>query len=214
MKTAAAFFFLAFSFSALAQPADTVTIVHKYYSTTFSTSKHFPVVVKYWLTKKMFACTKKFPRTNKFTADPLLPSYTSLSGDYAHSGYDQGHNMDADDNSCDSVGMVESFYYSNMCPQTPRLNRGIWKTLEEYTRTKAQTDDSVLVWCGSVAATKKHIGKVAVPTYCWKVIYVKKLGVTEAYSFKNNSSKARPLASYKVSLDSVQHLSGIKFKPN
>ena len=29
---------------------DTVTIKHKYYTTTFSKSKHFPIVVKYWLT--------------------------------------------------------------------------------------------------------------------------------------------------------------------
>jgi hypothetical protein len=27
--------------------SDTVTIYHKFYSTTFSKSKHFPVVVKY-----------------------------------------------------------------------------------------------------------------------------------------------------------------------
>ena len=29
------------------QVTDTITIHHKYYSTTFSKSKHFPVVVKY-----------------------------------------------------------------------------------------------------------------------------------------------------------------------
>jgi len=212
MKTAIASLLLLLACPALAQPSDTVTIQHRYYSTTFSKSKHFPVVVKYWLTKDMFSCSKKFPRTNKFTADPLLKDYTSLGKYYSHSGYDQGHNMDADDNSCDSIGMAESFYYSNMTPQTPRLNRGIWKTLEEYTRTKAKSDDSVLVWCGSVAAAKKHIGKVAVPTYCWKVIYVKKLGVTEAYCFRNNSAKARALASYRVSVDSVWHLSGIRFR--
>jgi endonuclease G, mitochondrial len=214
MKTALATLLLLLSWPAFAQPSDTVTIAHKCYSTTFSKSRHFPLVVKYWLTKEMFSCAKKFPRPNSFTADPQLPAYTKLGSDYSRSGYDQGHNMDADDNSCDSIGMAESFYYSNVCPQTPRLNRGIWKTLEEFARTKAQRDDSVLVWCGSVATGKKHIGSVAVPTYCWKVLYVKKLGVTEAYSFKNNSAKSKPLASYKVSVDSVWHLSGVKFKTN
>lgn len=198
--------------SAFSQSSDTMTVTHKYYSTTFSKSKHFPVVVKYWLTKKMFACKVRFKRTNKFTADPKLQAYTNLSKDYSHSGYDQGHNMDAYDNGCDSIGMIESFYYSNMCPQTPRLNRGIWKSLEEYTRKKAKTFDSVLVWCGSVAIGKKHIGKVAVPEYCWKIIYVKKSGVIEAYSFRNDKSQSKPLTAYKVSVDSVRRLSGFRIR--
>jgi endonuclease G, mitochondrial len=41
--------------------------------------------------------------------------------------------------------MVESFYYSNVAPQLPSLNRGIWKKLEEYTRQLAKEYDSVLV---------------------------------------------------------------------
>ena len=211
MKTATAFLLLFLACSAFSQSPDTVTISHKYYSTTFSKSKHFPVVVKYWLTKKMFACKKRFKRTNKFTPDPQLLAYTKLKKDYSGSGYDQGHNMDAYDNGCDSIGMIESFYYSNMCPQTPRLNRGIWKKLEGYCRTKAKTFDSVLVWCGSVAIGKKHIGKVAVPDYCWKIIYVKKQGAIEAYSFKNDKAQAKPLSAYKVSVDSVWHLSGLRF---
>jgi endonuclease G len=101
-----------------------------------------------------------------------------------------------------------------MCPQTHKLNAGVWKTLEEYTRKKAKTYDSVFVWCGSVAIGKKHIGKVAVPDYCWKVIYVKKQGTVEAYSFKNDKSQGKPLKAYQVSVDSVWHLSGFRFKAN
>ena len=53
--------------------------------------------------------------------------------------------MDAFDCGCDSVDMEESFYYSNVAPQSPALNRGIWKKLEEYTRKLANEYDSVLV---------------------------------------------------------------------
>ena len=109
---------------------DTVTIKHKYYTTTFSKSKHFPIVVKYWLTRAMLSCQKKVKRTNKFRSDPLLPKHTDLDQDYRGSGHDRGHNMAAADCGCDSIGMIESFYYSNICPQTPRLNRGRWKGLK------------------------------------------------------------------------------------
>jgi endonuclease G len=212
MRSLILFLLLVSAGATFAQTPDTVTLTHKYYSTTFSKSKHFPVVVKYWVTKNMLNCKKRFPRPNNFRPDPLLPKETNLKKDYAGSGYDQGHNMDAYDNGCDAVGMSESFYYSNMCPQTPTLNRGEWKSLEEYTRNQVETNDSVLVWCGSVALkNKKHIGKVTVPDYCWKIIFIKKIGTTEAYSFKNDKSQPKHIESYKVSVDSVQNLSGLRF---
>jgi endonuclease G len=87
--------------------------------------------------------------------------------------------------------MIESFYYSNICPQTPSLNRGRWKTLEAYTRRMVKKYDSVLVWCGAVTTSGKYVGGVAVPDYCWKIIYVKKTGAVQAYSFKNENSILR-----------------------
>ena len=148
-----------------------------------------------------------------FNQIPQLPQYTDLEKDYKRSGYDRGHNMDALDNACDLTGEKESFYYSNMCPQTPRLNRGIWKSLETYCRSLSMEYDSLLIWCGSAVTTGRTIGPddVAVPDYCWKIIYIKRTGKTYAYSFRNDESKADPLPSYEVSLDSVQHLSGLKF---
>jgi len=112
----------------ISQPLDTVTIYHKYYSTTFSKSKHFPVVVKYWLTKAMLDCEHRYKRSNKFKPDPSIPEYTNLNKDYKKSGYDRGHQMDAYDCGCDSIAMAESFYYSNVAPQVPTLNRGNWKS--------------------------------------------------------------------------------------
>jgi endonuclease G len=182
------------------QFSDTITIKHKYYTTTFSKSKHIPILVKYWLTKAMLSCQHRVKRTNKFKPDPLLPDYTNLDKDYRKSGYDRGHNMDAFDHGCDSAGMIESFYYSNICPQTQSLNRGRWKSLEQYTRILAQMYDSVLVWCGAVTTSGKYIGEVAAPDYCWKIIYIKSSGAVEAYSFKNDNTHFETLSTYKVSM--------------
>ena len=146
-------------FAAIAQLSysQTVTLKHTYYTSTFDTSKHIPIVVKWWLTKEMVSCSGRVQRTNKFTLDPKLPACTNLSRDYAGSGYDRGHNMSAEDNACSETGMKECFYFSNMCPQTPRLNRGIWKSLETYTRELARQNDSILVWCGSVVKHGRNI---------------------------------------------------------
>jgi len=190
---------------------DTITIYHNYYSTTFSKSRHFPVVVKYWLTRKMLDCEQRFKRPKKFKTDPLIPQYTSLDKDYKKSGYDRGHQMDAFNCGCDSTAMVESFYYSNITPQLPALNRGLWKRLEEYARKLVKEYDSVLVWCGSVAFENKYIGRVAVPDYCWKIFYIKKHDIVKAYSFRNAMTRAKELLSFEVSIDSIRNLSGFVF---
>ena len=190
-----------------------VTIRHDYYTTTFSESLRIPVVVKWWLTKEMVSCSQHLKRTNKFTPDPQLPKYTNLNKDYTRSGYDRGHNMPTEDNACSEIGMKECFYYSNMCPQTPRLNRGIWKSLETYTRELARQNDSVLVWCGSVVKHGRKIGPddVAVPDYCWKIVYVKNKRDTLAYVFPNTATVSGNLMEFRVSVDSVEHLTKLKF---
>ena len=175
-----------FSGMTYSQTNDTITIHHKYYTTTFSKSKRFPVVIKYWLTRSMLDCEQRFKRPKRFKPDPLLPQFTNLEKDYKHSGYDQGHQMNAYDCGCDSIAMAESFYYSNIAPQLPVLNRGVWKKLETYVRKLVKEYDSVLVWCGSVTLENRHIGIVAVPDYCWKIIYIRKSGIVKAYSFRND----------------------------
>jgi DNA/RNA endonuclease G (NUC1) len=193
------------------EESDTITIYHKYYSTTFSKSKHFPVVVKYWLTRSMLDCGHRYKRSNKFKPDPLIPEFTNIDKDYTKSGYDRGHQMDAYECGCDSTAMAESFYYSNIAPQLPALNRGNWNKLEEYTRKFAKEYDSVLVLCGSVTIEERHIGKVAVPDYCWKIIYIKRLGIVKAYAFRNEMSFKQELHSFEVSVDSIRSLAGFVF---
>jgi endonuclease G len=202
---------ISFSGVTYSQTNDTMTIHHKYYATTFSKSKRFPVVVKYWLTKKMLDCNHRFKRKNKFKADPLIPEYTDLDKDYKHSGYDRGHQMDAYDCGCDSIAMKESFYYSNIAPQLPILNRGVWKELETYVRKLVKEYDSVIVWCGSVTIEDRYIGRVVIPDYCWKIIYIKTLNIVKAYSFGNVSASVREVHTFEVSIDSIRNLTGFNF---
>jgi endonuclease G len=203
-------------FSALVcvSAAQNVTIKHRVYTSVFSKTLRIPVVVKWWLTKSMLDCPQPLKRTNDFKPDPKLLRYTKLARDYRKSGYDQGHNCDAADNLCDTIAEHESFYYSNMCPQTARLNSGIWRRLEDSCRALASKYDSTLIWCGSVAISGKTIGpdKVAVPDYCWKIVYIKPKHTTMAFVFPNTKTLSGPLSHYRVKLDSVKHLAGITFR--
>jgi endonuclease G len=194
----------------LSANAQTVVLKHKTYIATYDTQKNYPVLVEYWLTKAMLICDTRIPRGTAFKPDPLAPKETDLQSSYDGSGYDRGHNMNAEDNRCDKQGMDESFYFSNMTPQVPQLNRGVWKSLETEVREAAAVADSVKVWMGSVGEIKK-VGKLSIPTQCWKVIYIKKSGQYFAWIFPNEVPKDKTVKTYEVKVVDVEKLSGLKF---
>lgn len=126
-----------------------------------STTLHEPLYVRYKLYKGGGDCSRA---GMTFRATPG----SATAKDYAHNGYDEGHLANAEDfaYNCDLERLT--FYFYNCVPQTPRLNRGIWKTYETEIRAKSQTD-SLLITCGSIFGSKR-IGKAAVPDYCWKIV--------------------------------------------
>ncbi len=190
---------------------DVVVLKHKAYTTHYSKTKHYPVMVEWWVTKAGLTCPVKVKRGDKFIPDPLLPNETNLQSDYTGTGFDRGHNMPAADVVCDQVANEESFFFSNMTAQYPALNRGDWKSLEMLSRELAIKDDSVKVWCGSIGVAKK-IGTTSVPTQCWKVVYIKKTNEYMAFIFDNNTTKADGINNNKVELADVEKLTGFKFK--
>ena len=192
---------------------DTVIILaHTGYTSHYNTGLKYPVKVEWWDTRARLGCTTKFPRKDNFAPDPLLPAETELLDDYVGSGFDRGHMCPAADNQCDSKLLTECFYFSNMAPQYHSLNAGVWKTLEIRTRELAEQLDSVKVWCGNVGKVSQ-IGEVSVPAKCWKVIYIKKTKVWEAYVFENTKEQSKKLDQLKVKLSDVEKLTGFKFKP-
>lgn len=193
---------------------DTVRLIHKEYTTVFSKSKKYPVLVEWWLTKQKVTCTNPVPRKDQFIPDPLLASETDLTKDYTGSGFDRGHMAPAADNQCSGPdAMKECFYFSNMTPQYGSLNRGDWKTLEMRTRELAQSQDSVRIWTGSVGESKK-VQRLSIPEKCWKIVYIKKTNEWQAYIFNNDQSKANGLEDNKVTIQDIEKLTNLKFKIN
>ncbi len=188
---------------------DTVTIKHALYQTTWSHAAKYPVKVHWVLRKDMLNCPVKTKRTNKFTDDPLLKN-SNYNRDYLKSGYDKGHQMNAGDNSCSSQTYPECWYFTNMSPQLPALNRVVWKNLEEACRKEALKEGSLDITCGNIGnAGTIGINKVQIPTHCWKV--VKHLsGITNAYLMPNaDTVKRHPYTFYKISIKKLNKLTGL-----
>ena len=191
---------------------DVVILKHTNYTSHFSKSKKYPVMVEWWETKAKVACANPLPRKDAFQPDPQLIVETSIKEDYVGSGYDRGHMSPAASNQCQTAGVqIESFYMSNMSAQTHRLNAGDWKSLEVMTREWAAKDDSIHIWAGNVGEIKK-IGRVSVPKQCWKVVYYKKSKEWMAFLFENDQSKPDGIYNNKVELVDIEKLTGLKFK--
>jgi endonuclease G len=191
---------------------DVVVLKHTNYTSHFSKSKKYPVMVEWWETKAKVSCPNPLPRKDAFQPDPQSIIETDIKADYVGSGYDRGHMSPAASNQCQTASVqIESFYMSNMSAQTHRLNAGDWKSLEVWTREIASKHDSVRIWAGNIGEIKK-IGKVSVPKQCWKVVYVQKTKEWYAYLFNNDQSNPDGINNNKVLVSDIIKLTRLKFK--
>lgn len=190
---------------------DTIRLNHTNYTSVFSKSKKYPVMVEWWITKAKVGCPTPMARKDNFKPDPLLPKETNIATDYVGSGLDRGHMMPAAENLCQTPSIQdECFYFSNMAAQYHSLNAGDWKSLETLTRKLATEQDSIKVWCGNVGEIKR-IGRVAVPKQCWKVVYIKKSNTYYSYLFDNTTNKPDGIENNLVKIEVIEKLTGFKF---
>jgi len=198
--------------SIVSKAQDVVVIKHTNYTTHYSKSKMYPVMVEWWLTKCMITCPTPLKRKDNFKPDPKLVKETDIVKDYVGSGTDRGHMMPAAENLCQTPAVQdECFYFSNMSAQYHSLNAGDWKSVETLERQIASEQDSTRIWCGNVGEIKR-IGRVAVPKQCWKVIYVKRTKEWKAFLFENNTSKPDGYLNNQVDVSVIEKLTGFKFR--
>jgi endonuclease G, mitochondrial len=153
-----------------------------------------------------------------FRPDPLVETGSALPTDYTRSGYDRGHLAPAGDFKFSQRLTQQSFYMSNVSPQSPQFNRGVWKELEDQVRTWARRDRGLYVVTGPVLKPGlPTIGKqneVAVPEQYYKVIlYCNSPNIRLIGFLLNNEPSNEPLRSFVVPVDQIERLTGIDFFP-
>ena len=161
-------------------------------------------------------------RPDDFTPEPAFtPADQVTTHDYSGSGYDRGHMCPAGDNKNSHEAMLESFMMTNVCPQKHDLNEGDWNELEMLCRDWARNYGDIYICCGPIfdSDNPKTIGKrdrdirIAVPDRFFKVVL--KMGKNPraiGFIFPNDATR-RDLRSYAVSVDRVEHETGIDFFP-
>ncbi|MGB3618197.1 MAG: DNA/RNA non-specific endonuclease [Catalinimonas sp.] len=156
-------------------------------------------------------------RTDNFRADRQVRTGSATLEDYHSSGYDRGHLVPAGDMKWSRRAMEESFLLSNVSPQAPAFNRGIWNQLEQQTRRWAERDGALYVVTGPLLEPGlKTIGesRVAVPRYFFKVLLDARPPELKAIAFlmPNRGSK-KALSAFVVSVDEVERRAGLDLFP-
>ena len=195
-----------------AEPEDIIN--HNWFSLEYNESTEQAFWAAYELTREELL--GRSPRKDNFRSDPAISTGSAETDDYRGSGYDRGHLVPAADLKMTPESMNSSFLLSNICPQTPELNRGAWLELENYVRTWAWEYSSVYVAAGPVFSTIDNtvIGnnEVGVPDAFFKVVLVYNGEKKQAAGFIiPNDGIYRKAADYLVSVDAVESLSGLDF---
>ena len=155
-------------------------------------------------------------RKNNFGPDPKVDDDKEAQlDDYKGHPYDRGHLSPAANNRTDKDQMSESFYLTNMVPQDPGHNRGIWRILEIGVRNTAAAGADIYVISGTIYDKGyKTIGNnLGVPTRIWKVVIDAKTGESIAFLFPNEKLSTKDLLKYATTVDAVEEATGINFFP-
>jgi len=205
-------------------------IEREQYVLSYNGKTRTPNWVSWGLKKDDIGKAKRGP----FSPNPLLPKGFAkvTSHVYDGSGFDRGHMCPAQDRSATQRDMEATFYMTNVVPQSPHSNQRGWERLEDYSRHLTKDGHVLSICCGPAGkggegkeGRKEEIGKggveVIVPAKLWKVILVlpeegadpTKRTRSIAIIMPNDQSVDYDWTKYRVSVDEVEKLTGLKFWP-
>jgi endonuclease G len=181
-----------------------------------------------WVETRFFAVTDptSAARPEQFSTDERIqPQYQVNTHLWTDSGYDRGH-MAPNWGVSICYGrdaQVETFLLTNVIPQSPSLNRGLWETLEKIiSNDYAQRFGQVWIICGPIFGQNPstlQTGRVLIPESCYKIVLrVDQNGTPHALAFVMPQDlpmghQQRDLLNYLTSISAIEAQTGITFFP-
>jgi endonuclease G, mitochondrial len=194
-------------------PFEDEIVRHKGYTLGYSEEHEQARWVAYELTE--VEVKGQVERTDNFRIDPNVSTGSSAPSDYSHSGFDRGHLAPAADMKLSKDYMDESFYMSNISPQVPSFNRGMWKRLENQVREFAVRYNAIYVVTGPVFMPSDStigLNGVTVPSYFYKVLLAMHDSDVMAIGFiLPNRDVRETLELHATSVDAVEEATGLDF---
>ena len=168
--------------------------------------------------------------TSQYPNDPDLPATYQFTNDpYKGSGYDHGHICPSADRLRSTAANYQTFFLTNMQPQTKALNGSHntipadyspWFRIEDRIRTWAMQSDTLYVCKGGyIGSSTTTIGsganKIPVPSYFFVALLSKRGATYKAVGFwmkhESNYTKQAPLSSYTMNIRELESKTGMDF---
>lgn len=168
---------------------------------------------------------KNTGRSDAWGNDPNVPiQYRTQQGDFNGYGYQRGHLCASADRLYSRDANVQTFYYSNMSPQTGNFNTGIWQKIEERVQTWGKDGgfrDTLYVVKGGTIDGAENISGYAgnglvVPKYYFMALLTLKNGTYHSIGFflEHKSYSDYNITDYTLSIKDLEAKTGINFFHN
>ena len=192
---------------------DNKVINHTYYTLSYSEKHEQAEWVQYTLRSNYL--NSNISRSDNFRTDPLVRTTSAELIDYRGSGYDRGHLAPAADMKYNSSSMSESFYMSNMSPQSASFNRGIWRKIEKQFRDWSYKYGELVIVTGPVL-NGDYLGsigpnQVTIPKWYYKVALDPTNYDRNVAILIKNTGSSESIKSFVVSIDYLEEFSGLDF---
>lgn len=202
---------------ALASDSEYVLLRNRGYELGYSEKHKNPLWVAYRLDAKTNPQT--FKRPSKFEMDPRTLSKVR-SDEYDRSGYDRGHMApnSAIAHNYGKEAQIETFLLSNICPQSPNLNRKLWARLERLEADQwAVGRNSVWVMDGPVFSKSPSTlpSGVEIPEQFYKITVDEATSDIEIQAFliPQTVHGSESPEQFLTSVETIQNLTHLDFFP-
>lgn len=170
-----------------------VIVDKKIYTVLYSQFYKNPLTVSY----KLYKPKSNVDRVGSFYKEPGM--ITATDADYKDNVYDKGHMAAAETFSDTDQHMHLTFSYLNCAVQHYKLNRGVWKSLEEHERQWAYTDSLEVVNTVIFNQPLHQLKSGAyIPDYFEKKIKFLTTGIVRIYRFPNVEPVSKDIDYYLV----------------
>ncbi len=191
-------------------------VAHTQFTLSYNEGHEQADWVAYELTKE--EVEMDVSRCDCFATDNSILLGSAKESDYTSTGFDKGHLSPSEDNQNSAAVNKESFLMSNMSPQLPGFNRGIWADLESWVRDQAVAHDTIYVVTGPVFINDLGtIGAngVTIPGYYYKVLlrFDRTTVKTIAFLLPQIGAVGQ-IKDYVVTVNSIETLTDIDFFPS
>jgi endonuclease G len=194
-------------------------ICHSFYVISYSTTLRNPVWTSYRQTRAMSEGGDRIGRyQGTFRPDPALTAaQQGAHADYVHPPFDRGHLTPAND-AIDMPHQSDTFFITNVVPQSFQLNERDWQYLEASVHQLAETAGEVYIVTGARFPTPPlppmhkpgRPDRIAVPDATYKAIYVPSLNLAVGFLATNTW----PMVCTIMSIDELARQTGVNAFPS